>query len=390
MVYRLTDRKTNKRIETRTRVLPVFTIFVGNPSNVAMLPDHDEHVMFLIFSLVGFFLILSVLTVSLVLATRAYKQSRKHRNRILTDWFQAEIAEFLFNRENMQEIPDDLTRIKKLGSRQLIIDEIVRLQSDLSGEVADQLKFLYESLDLQKDSLSKLNSPRWEIKTKGLKELSVMGVAEAISTIKKYTVSRNEILRGEAFLALVRMKSDDPLHFLDDDNIVLTPWDHINLQVAIQQSGKEIPEFKRWLTTSNESVLSFALKMASLHKQFDAEPEIKVLLDHANEKIRKEAIRALGNMEMPESSDLLKKRYSQEISQNRLAIIHSLGSIGNPEDIDFLTDVISANSDFDLLLASFKALYALDTKGREKINELSLSNPSKYSMYAMHVMDRRI
>ena len=95
MVYRLTDRKTNKRIETRTRVLPVFTIFVGNPSNVAMLPDHDEHVMFLIFSLVGFFLILSVLTVSLVLATRAYKQSRKHRNRILTDWFQAEIAEFL-------------------------------------------------------------------------------------------------------------------------------------------------------------------------------------------------------------------------------------------------------------------------------------------------------
>ncbi len=388
MFGKLNDGKTNKRIKTRSWVFPVLMVTIVNPSDVGRLSG-DKHLMILILSIVGFFLLLSALTVSSVLITRAYRQSKTYRNKILTDWFQAEIAEFLFNNE-VQEVPDDFIRIKKTGRRQLIIDEIVRLQSDLSGEVADQLKYLYESLGLQKDSLAKLKHSKWEMKAKGFRELSIMGVTEAIPMIKKYTNCRNEILRGEAFLALVRMKSDDPLHFLDMEDIILTPWDQINLQVAIQRSGKEIPEFKRWLATPNASVLLFAVKMASLHKQFDAAPEISGLLDHSNEKIRKEAIKALGNMEMPEFSGALIERYSRENSRNQLAIIHSLGNIGNPEDVDFLVEVISVNQDFDLLLASFKALYALGEKGRAKINELSASNPGKYLKYAMHVTDPRI
>lgn len=341
-----------------------------------------------IWVIVAYFFSLSFLTLAFVLYTRAYSQWMTYRRKMFIDQIQSVLADYLFDDENNQ-IPTSLFLIKKRVRRQILIDEIVRLKTDLSGEVLGLLNNLYRSLNLTRDSLLKLKKNRWDLKAKGFKELSIMEINEAIPVIEKYTTSRNSTLKAEAFLALVKLKKDDPLYFLNAKGIVLTRWDQLNLHVSIHNSGIEIPEFGRWLDSANESVLIFALKMTAIYKQFDAAPKIACLLNHSNAEVRKYAIQAIGEIELSDYSEALSQIYEKETYFNKLEIIRSIGLIGNQHEISILYNIVYNESDFVILLAGMKALFAMGKDGKELIKEL-VDKKSELVDIAMHVLDRRI
>ena len=346
----------------------------------------SKHVLWVVIS---YFLLLSLLTISFVLFSRTYNQRLSKKREALKDQYQLEIAEYLFN-EMVSSIPESLQNIYKRGRRQLLIDEIVRLQSDLSGEVLEKVKKLYEELELYKDSMAKLEEIRWDKKARGMRELSVMGVVEAIPLIEKYTNDRNDVLRSEAFLALTKIQNKDPLYFLNRKDIFLSLWNQLNLHVAMQRSDIDIPEFKQWLHSENESILLFTIKMASLYNQFDAASEIARLLQHHNPKIRNSAIRALGDMEAYEYSGLLAQQFADEIYDNRLEIIRSIGLIGNDEESGFLHQLILNETDFDTLLLAVKSLYALGNSGKAIIAEVLSIRNNELKEIVNHVYDLRI
>lgn len=359
--------------------------YMGGEIMQRVLTFRSQHILW---AIVAYFFLLIFLTITIILFSRTYGQWITKKRHFLRDQCQAEIAEYLFN-EQINNIPDKLRLIKKRSRRQLLIDEIIMLKNDLSGEVIELLNHLYRNLDLTRDSLAKLKNRRWDIKAKGFKELSVMEIEEAIPKIEKYSTHRNDILRAEAFLALVKLKKEDPFYFLDSEKITLTRWDQLNLHASIHSSGIEVPEFKRWLNSSNESVILFSLKMISVYKQFDAAQEIAFLLDHSNEKIRKLAIQVVGDMELSEYSGKLSQMYENESYTNKLAIIHSIGHIGNVEEMGLLYTVISTESDFDLRFAGMNALNAMGEEGRKLIDEL-VDAKSDLADIAKHVFDIRI
>ncbi|MCK7534576.1 MAG: adaptin domain-containing protein [Marinilabiliales bacterium] len=57
-------------------------------------------------------------------------------------------------------------------------------------------------------------------------------------------------------------------------------WEQITLHDLIIQHEIPVPDFQKWLNSSNPTVVMFALRMIREFKQMDAEPEIRKALLH--------------------------------------------------------------------------------------------------------------
>jgi len=88
-----------------------------------------------------------------------------------------------------------------------------------------------------------------------------MDITEANDKISKSLKSKNDILRMEAQLALIRLNEDDPFGFLDHLTHHFTLWEQLNVYELITLHNLPIPEFSRWTTSNNKSVVIFALRM---------------------------------------------------------------------------------------------------------------------------------
>ena len=345
----------------------------------------SKHTLLII---ITYFLILTVVSFSIVFLSRLYKQRSSIRRQFWLNQYQSVLADFLFN-EEVETIPEPLKLITRQNRRQILLDEIIRLRTDLSGEVSILLDKLYNELNLSELSFKKLYRRRWNIKARGFRELAVMGVDSSVSLIEPFTKHRNETLRAEAYLALVKLKKDDPFYFLDIDDILVTGWDQLNLHRAIDSGEVEIPEFRRWLKSKNESVLVFSLKMAVIYQQFDAVEEIIALLKHPSEKIRNLAIKAVGEMEVP-FADALLENFPTESDKNKIEIMRSLRKVGEAQHVGFIIQVLNNNPCFDLKFSCVRTLKSIEKYGIEAMNELALTADEEFLRIVAHVNDQRI
>jgi len=130
--------------------------------------------------------------------------------------YQTLLVDYLFLEDN----EDKFREIKRIATsefnKKILIDQMIDLSINLSGEAKEKLRNLYFKLRLDQDSIAKANSRKWHIKIKGFKELAFMNIRDANKKIEKALKSKNDILRMEAQLALVRLNEDDPFKFLDN------------------------------------------------------------------------------------------------------------------------------------------------------------------------------
>ena len=74
-----------------------------------------------------------------------------------------------------------------------------------------------------------------------------MNIKDANNEIYKALNSKNEILRMEAQIALVRLSDDNPFEFLSQLNRPFSLWEQITLHELIIQHNLSCPSFKKWL-----------------------------------------------------------------------------------------------------------------------------------------------
>ena len=89
--------------------------------------------------------------------------------------------------------------------RQALIDQMIDVSVNLKGDAEEKLCGLYLYLGLDRDSINRANDYRWHKKIKGFRELAFMNIKDANDAIYKALNSKNEILRMEAQIALVRL-----------------------------------------------------------------------------------------------------------------------------------------------------------------------------------------
>jgi hypothetical protein len=76
----------------------------------------------------------------------------------------------------------------------------------------------------------------------------------------------------------------------------LSEWDQIQLLEILQKKIVKLTRFKRWMQSSNDSVISFSLKLARIFNQYETNEYIFPLFNHPNIAIRIEAIDLISHL----------------------------------------------------------------------------------------------
>jgi hypothetical protein len=275
-------------------------------------------------------------------------------------------------------------------SRQVLIDQMIDVSVNLKGEESKNLFGLYKQLGLDKDSLARARSHRWHKKIKGFRELAFMNIKDANDVIFKALNSSNEILRMEAQIALVRLSDGDHFEFLTRLKRPFSLWEQITLHDLIIQHNIPVPAFKKWITSKNDSVVLFSLRMIREFKQTDAEDEIRHALIHNSPEVRLMAVQVAGDLGLSSTLELMKRMYKTQDYKTCLEIVKSMGKMPDPSMLGFLKLVLDKEDDVQLQIEATKSIERMGEEGVKALVKIMKSEYKNYNIIVRHVLDRRI
>ena len=333
-----------------------------------------------------------------ILINRNQMQARQAETERLREQFETLLFDYLTSEQN-DEVYRKIERIAKTDfTREILINQMRELSKSMSmtmsigvnDEPKARLTELYNQMKLDQDSIRKIYSPKWHIQVKGFRELAFMDVTEVNDKIRLTLKSKNDILRMEAQLALVRLNEDDPFGFLDHLTYPFTLWEQLNVYELITLHGLPIPQFSRWTASPNKTVVIFALRMIQVFKQQQAVPQIIQCLEHPDIDVRRMAIIVSGEIQLRETLTHLKRIYKNEGYINCLGIVHAMGKMPDEMMLGFLKLVLDKEDDVQLQIESAKAISKMGEVGISALVKLMKSEYKNYQIIIRHVLDKRI
>lgn len=226
--------------------------------------------------------------------------------------------------------------------KQVLVDLIIDLKKNFSGESEKQFIQLYHALNLSRFSLAKLEAKRWDIQAKGIRELTEMSPDhyETQLAITGLRSAKSRAVAQEAQLASVRMEKN-PLSFLRDLQHPLTEWQQIHLHNSLLKTDRKfLPDFTQWLSSANEGVVLFALKMIADFEQQKAEEQVVQCLQHDYISVREEAIRTLIRFRASHTLPHILETCRSCSEDIYLAAIKAAGRMGNTQHVALLEPLL--------------------------------------------------
>jgi hypothetical protein len=340
----------------------------------------------LIFIILASFVTMVLLLITILLNRRRMEKEAKLRQYLL-EQYQSLIIDYLFGNttsDAFRSIASDNYR------RQVLIDQMIDVSVNLKGDSEDKLTRLYMELALDRDSIRRAHSRKWHLRIKGFRELAFMGIKESNDEMYKSLNSRNEILRMEAQIALVRLSDKEHFDFLSKLERPFSLWEQITLHDLILQHNIPVPEFKKWLGSPNPTVVMFALRMIREFKQRDAEPEVKIALLHRDHRVSKLAVEVSGDLDLRGTLDTMKRMYKFQDYNGCLEIVKSMSKMPEQAMMGFLKLVLDKEDDVQLQIEAVKAIENMGEEGVKALVKIMKSEYKNYNIIVRHVLDRRI
>jgi hypothetical protein len=342
---------------------------------------------FILYFAISLFIVLII-----ILIHRQQMQKDEMRKQLLREKYQEYLVDYLFS--NDADTLIILLEIKKIArssySRMFLIDQMIDLSINLTGDVKGKLRDLYFILELDKDSVKKAYSAKWHIKVKGFRELAFMNIPDANEEIIRCLLSSNDVLRMEAQLALVRLNIEDPFGFLDHLDKPFTLWEQLTVYETITFHNLQIPQFDRWLFSKNKSVVIFAIRMINTFKQREAYENLFWMLVNEDPEIRRETIKVIGELRIKEALPHLKRLYKNETYENCLEIVKAMGKMPDETVLNFLKLVIDKEEDVQLQISATIAINNMGDIGKRTLEKQMDSDYKNYQIIIKHVLDKRI
>jgi hypothetical protein len=290
------------------------------------------------------------------------------------------------------ELPLDMfrqRRFRKKWARQAIIDRMLHYRKNFAGDLGDLLRKMYIDLGLNKNSFNKLKSMRWDVKVKGLIEMTLMDIPIADVNILPLTNSKNRELRSAARHAYIKLSKNEPFKFFDIVTEPLLLWDQVELFKVITSSPEIlIPNFAQWVAYSqNKSIVAFCLKLIVYYNQREAIPSIIQLLETKDHYLRAAAINALGKMKAEEAEDSLVALYSNQPHDCQLEILKALGRMSSGRHLGFLRNEFLRSTDFDVRKNAAKSIIKHDEASAAMLKELLETATAGNALILKHCMN---
>lgn len=286
-------------------------------------------------------LILLLLLFVLILGFAVYRKKSDYNKNAWKHTVAVVIVAVVFSEEveggyeaMMHEFKRSLNRS---GYRKYMIDELIKAKKGLSGSSTSNLIMLYERLNLDIDSFRKLHSLKWHIRAKGIRELGIMEQTKYRKEIFWLCNNQNELVRNEAQCAMVGFFGWPGLSFLNAIEHQMSQWHQVQLLNKLADVKPDsFEEIKSWLESSNESVIVFAIKLATLYKCQDVYHNVILCLQSSSNQVKITALEYLRLMPQEDTSDHMINNYHSENINYKLAVIAALKDIGTDREIPFL------------------------------------------------------
>ncbi|UWX53611.1 HEAT repeat domain-containing protein [Maribacter litopenaei] len=284
------------------------------------------------------------------------------------------VSEFLFYDENGNKIEkinyiglkiEVRELIKSPFDRKVLTEILMDLRKDVSGNTRTELFHIYQDLGLHEDAFKKLKSWRWEIIAKGIFELTRMHVAEAYRPITRFINDKRGTVRKQAEIAVVTLDKEGISYFLDNTKYKISEWQQLKLlDVVRNKVDYTAPPFRLWLTSKNNYVVLFALRLIKHYNQNDANASLITLVKHKSNHIKREAIHCIKEFYVTEALPILKQLFWKNNTDIKMHILDTIAEIGTDEDIPFLQSIAESNNTF---MVKNKAVRAINTISPETI-----------------------
>lgn len=192
----------------------------------------------LIIGIICGFLVAASIILILILFSRIILNLRDRKRQKYLDFIQTFLTEYLLSTEVKTE--RSVQKIKRLTrtryTKSLLIDQLIDLNDHFSGIYNEKVYDLYDLLELSKHSLRLFNSNLWHIKIRGIYELSTLNHEESYEKILQYINHRDEDIRRNARVAIVKLRKKEALMQLKDMEGKMSQWTIINILNILKRS----------------------------------------------------------------------------------------------------------------------------------------------------------
>jgi hypothetical protein len=265
--------------------------------------------------------------------------------------------------EEISQRPDFRLWMNDSYARHILVKELVTGVKSVSGSSRENICSFYTKMNLEADTLNRLKNNDWHVKAKAIQVLSHLEQKKHITRIYRLTNSKNELVRHEARIAVVKLTGFDGLRFLDIISYPITEWQQLHLLHELSKQDKtDFTAIDKWLHSSNQSVAEFALRLVEEYRIYDLHDEVAALLVHPAELVRLKAIQSICEIRGENTSGALLKNFESQSPAVQFAIVKALQQTGTQNDIAFLTILLRHERD-DFKMAAARALRNIDITG---------------------------
>lgn len=348
------------------------------------------HLRVLIAITLGFIVLVLVL-LFIILSSRIRKTRRAERKAALQQKYQAVFSGILYDDEPDYSVIE-AADLKYKEDRETLTQQIIHLHENFSGETALRLEELFRQSGLYRDSIERLKHRRWDKKAAGMREIALMNIREATDKVTPFIISKNEILRYEARVTIMKLSENDPFSFLDKEKEWLSEWDQANIYTMLKKMPEAaIPDFSRWLSSENPSVVSFAISMIGTYHQHKAVPQLINMLDHADERQRLQIVRALRLCEATVAETKLIERFPKETPSIQDEILLSFSTLGSSSAIRFLDKLLEEpQEDIFQTILIIRSLLSAGPVGISTVDHKMQHGDERLKMAILHAKDKRL
>ncbi len=254
--------------------------------------------------------------------------------------------------------------IKHPFDREVLTEVLLDLCKDVTGSTRLELFRIYQELELHKDAYHKLRSWRWERVSKGIYELTQMEVRDSYGHITGFINDKRPTIRKQAELATVSLKEEGINYFLDHTKYRISEWQQLKLLDVVRNKKDYCPPpFRLWLTSKNNHVVLFALRLIKYYNQNDASTSLIELLRHKNDHIKKEAIFCIRDFNVTTALPALKTIFWNCTADVKMYLLEAISHLGTEKDIGFIEDIIKKEMAFTVKGKAISALNRIRPEG---------------------------
>lgn len=341
------------------------------------------------------FLVSSILLVMTMIFIKARNKEREILTKRFKDLTYEPLSNLLFEK-TLEEITayskSDLEQflpanyLSKPLFKTVLIQEIISLNKNMKGDFKLKLKLIYRKLDLQKFTLARLKSGRWDEVTTGIVESNEMDLIEALPEIEKLVASTNFYVRSNAVATQLNLSNDKNLTVLAGQKYPLSAWQQMKyLRIIKFLSTQDIVKIIFLLESENVSVRIFGIRLVRYLGRVDRIAKLSEMYPSASLSEKIEILKSFNALSAVSEIDHVHNALYSDQESLCLMAIDTLKNIGNKNSQILLIQRLEMIKGFVLEKEILTAIKALNNEAF--VNVVESSEKPSYARINNHLQD---